>query len=147
MIDSINIKEISEREEKWYQEKENPEEDECFMENQIKFMNFSIGNDMDLNNFLSKKFEGLKEYDNSMENIYEENKYKNNKEIQLNEDINKNEEKENKKKEKGSEEIFEIIKKAWGDKTLKFKKSPFKRLIKPKIFSLEGRILLNICKE
>ena len=147
MIDSINIKEISETEEKWYQEKENPEEDECFMENQIKFMNFSIGNDMDLKNFLSKKFEGLNEYDNSIENIYEENKYKNNKEIQLIEDINKNEEKENKNKEQGSEEIFEIIKKAWGDKTLKFKKSPFKRLIKPKLFSLEGRILLNICKE
>ena len=46
-----------------------------------------------------------------------------------------------------SEEIFEIIKKAWGDKTLKFKKSPFKRLLKPKQFSLDGRILLNLSRE
>ena len=147
MSNNINIRDVPKIEEKWIQENQSPEGDECFEENQIKFVNFSIENDIDLDNFLSQKFEGLNEYDNLIENNYEENKNEENEEIQQIEEMNKNEEKENKKNEHASEEIFEIIKKAWGDKTLKFKKSPFKRLLKPKQFSLDGRILLNLSRE
>jgi len=131
MSSNLDIRDVPKIEEKLIQENQSPEEDECFEENQMKFVNFSIENDIDLDNFLSQKFEGLNEYDNLIENNYEENKYEENEEIQQIEDINKNEEKENRKNKHASEEIFEIIKKAWGDKTLTFKKSPFKRLIKP----------------
>ena len=146
MSNNINIRDVPKIKEKWIQENQSTEGDECFEENQIIFVNFSIENNIDLDNFLSKKFEGLNEYDNLLENNYEENKNEDNEEIQQIEDLNKNEEEENEKIEHASEEIFEIIKKAWGDKTLRFKKSPFKRLIKPKKFSLDGRILLNLNK-
>ena len=57
--------------------------------------------------------------------------------------LNINNKKENNRNNQGLKDILEIIRRAWCDKSLIFKKSPFKRLTKPKKFSLNGRILLN----
>ena len=91
------------------------------------FNKFSYQNDIELETFLSKNLNGLNDFINDNEESQIENK---------NEDSNKIREKE------GLEEILGIIKRAWGDKTFRIKNSPFKRLIKPKKFSLTGRILL-----
>lgn len=111
-----------------FPQKQSLEENELEIE-QFNEFNNSFQNDIKLENFLSQKLNGLNDFiDNNDENI-NENKI---------EDSNQNREKEN---IQGLEEILEIIRRAWGDKTFRIKKSPFKRLIKPKRFSLAGRIL------
>ena len=115
-------------------------ENESFPQNQLpeeneieKFNEFN--NDINFENFLSKKLIELNDFIDNNQETQIQNK---------NEDSNQNIEKE-KEKEKdnnqGLEEILEIIRKAWGDKTYRIKKTPFKRLIKPKKLSLTGRIL------
>ena len=104
--------------------KESLDENELEIEH---FNKFSYQNDIELETFLSKNLNGLNDFINDNEESQIENK---------NEDSNKIREKE------GLEEILGIIKRAWGDKTFRIKNSPFKRLIKPKKFSLTGRILL-----
>ena len=90
--------------------------------------NFLFDKKVDIEKFLSQKFEGLNEIDNFLLNFKEKNN-----EIKEEKKYNKN--------KKGCEEIFEILKKSWYEKSLKFK-SPFKILYKPKKFSLEGRIII-----
>ena len=90
--------------------------------------NFLFDKKVDIEKFLSQKFEGLNEMDNLLVNFKEKNN-----EIK--------EDKKNNKNKKGCEEIFEILKKSWYEQSLKFK-SPFKILYKPKKFSLEGRIII-----
>ena len=105
------------------------DENEPEIEHFSKF-NISFQNDIKLETFLSEKLNGLNDFINNNEESQIENKK---------EDSNKIREKEN---IQGIEEIIEIIRRAWGDKTFRIKNSPFKRLIKPKKFSLTGRILL-----
>ena len=126
MAANIDIKKSIKNEEKSFEEEKMKEEDENIENNDINIGIFSFESDIDLDNFLSKKLDGLKDLDNL------ELDYK---------DKNKNGEQEIKnyqckKKFQGPEEILEILKKVWEEK-----KSPFKRLIKPKHFSLEGKIL------
>ena len=90
--------------------------------------NFLFDKKVDIEKFLSQKFEGLNEIDNLLVNFKEKNN-----EIKEEKKYNKN--------KKGCEEIFEILKKSWYEQSLKFK-SPFKILYKPKKFSLEGRIII-----
>ena len=130
MNSNLNISFINKSENKCFQPKQIIPEEEADEISQVNELNFSFDDDIELESFLSKKFDGLNELNNLLDNV-EENK------------IDQNIEKENNKNINGSEEILEIIKRAWGDKTYRFQNSPFKRLIKPKKFSLEGRILLN----
>ena len=96
---------------------------------------FPFDEHMDLDNFLSKKIDEMVEVDFICD--FEKNENEKEKNIEI--------EKISKKHIKGYEEILGILKKAWGDKNLTFKNSPFKRLIKPKQLSLDGKILLNVC--
>ena len=140
MESDLNISNVNKNEINSFQQKQIDLKDENDEIDLINGFNFSFYNDIELANFLSMKFDGLNELDN-----YEENKNENNKEIlkRAIEDLDPREI-ENNRNNQGQEEILEIIKRAWGDKTYRFKNSPFKRLIKPKKFSLVGRILLNL---
>lgn len=50
---------------------------------------------------------------------------------------------QDKRRKKAIYELLKYYKKANVDKSLKFKLSPFRRLIKPKKIQMNGRILLN----
>ena len=130
MNSNLNISFINKSENKCFQTKQIIPEEETDGIIQDNELNFSFDDDIELESFLSKKFDGLNELNNLLDNV-EENK------------IEQNIEKENNKNIHGSEEILEIIKRAWGDKSYRFQNSPFKRLIKPKKFSLEGRIIIK----
>ena len=139
MKPDLNISIINKNEINSFKQKQIVPEEENDEIDLINGFNFSFYNDIELANFLSMKFEGLNELDN-----YEDNKNENNIILKNTiEDLNQKEI-ENNRTIKGQEEILEIIKRAWGDKTYRFKNSPFKRLIKPKKFSLVGRILLKV---
>jgi len=129
------FKEDCKNEEYSFDEEKSDEINEIFDCEGINSYNFSYDNDMTLENFLSKKIDGLIEvdimYDEFENNKIEEEKKSKNEEI-------------NEKRIQSYKEILGIFKKAWGDKNLKFKNSSFKRFIKPKQLSLEGKILLNI---
>ena len=121
------------------QDKETTKNSESSESDQIKEFNFPFGNDIDLEVFLSKKIDEFNELDNFIDN-YEKNKKEDDNEIkEIVEELEYNERKKQKNKDiKGIKEILEIIRKSH------LKKSPFKRLKKPKKFSLDGRILFNI---
>ena len=136
----------------------NRNENRFFQEEQLKIIdeniekieinddNYSFEKEFDLENFLSKKMEGINEIDNSLEVCDENNNGDNNKIKESNENVDKNKEIENEKNKnaKAPEEIIVILRKALGDKTLRFINSPFKSLLKPKKLSLTGKILLNV---
>ena len=139
MNPDLNISIVNKNEINSFKQKQIVPEEENDEIDLINGFAFSFYNDIELANFLSMKFEGLNELDN-----YEDNKNENNIILKNTiEDLNQKEI-ENNRTIKGQEEILEIIKRAWGDKTYRFKNSPFKRLIKPKKFSLVGRILLKV---
>lgn len=101
----------------------------------------SFDKEINLENFLLTRFEGLNESDN------EECKNDDNGDIkEINDDLYQDKEKENSKSYRASQEIFEIIRKSYSDKANQFKNSPFKRLIVPKKISLSGRILFSTIK-
>ena len=111
-------------------ENESFPQNQSLEENEVEIEQFNeFNNDINLENFLSQKLNTLNDFINNNEESLIENK---------NEDLNQNKEKEN---IKGLEDILEIIRKAWGDKTYRIKKTPFKRLTKPKKISLTGKIL------
>ena len=129
---------------RFFQKEEMKINDESFENNEFYELNDSFESDIDLENFLSKKIEGLYEVDNLLDNSDES---KNEEKIEVEgetENLNNNKEKEDNKRAKALEEIIEIFRKSLGDKTFRFIKSPFKRLLKPKKISLAGRILLNL---
>ena len=111
--------------------------DKYIENNDINFLDISFEKEMDLEYFLSKKIEGLLETDNLTD--YYDKREKESQEILDNKNNTNEKEEENIINKKGSEEIINIFRRAWGDK-----KSPFKRLMKPKKLSLNGRILYNI---
>ena len=121
-----------------YQEKIILVKDDSFESIENKDLNLSLDKNIDLEDFLSKKFDGLLEGENLMDD-YEERNELGGKMTNL----NQNNEKENYRDNQGLKEILEIIRKAWCDKSLVYKNTPFKRLTKPKKFSLSGRILIN----
>lgn len=129
---------------RFFQKEEMKINDESFENNEFYELNDSFESDIDLENFLSKKIEGLYEVDNLLDNS-DESKNEEKKEVEgETENLNNNKEKEDNKRAKALEEIIEIFRKSLGDKTFRFIKSPFKRLLKPKKISLAGRILLNL---
>ena len=102
-----------------------------FENNYINFLDISFEKEIDLENFLSKKLEGLLENDVLTDNGDEK----------VNESIGNLSDKkgkENSINKKGFEELLDIYRRVWKDK-----KSPFKRFVKPKKLSLNGRILDN----
>ena len=130
-----SFKEDCKNEDYSFDEEKSDEINEIFDYEGINSYNFSYDNDMTLEKFLSKKIDGLDEVDF----LYDE--FENN---QIGEGKKSKIEEFNEKHIQSHKEILGIFIKAWGDKNLKFKNSPFKRFIKPKQLSLEGKILLNI---
>ena len=105
--------------------------DKYLENNDINFLDISFEKEMGLDDFLSKKFEGLLENDVLTDNGDEK----------VNESIGNLSDKkgkENSINKKGFEELLDIYRRVWKDK-----KSPFKRFVKPKKLSLNGRILDN----
>ena len=105
--------------------------DKYFENNYINFLDISFEKEIDLENFLSKKLEGLLENDVLTDNGDEQVK-------ESIGNLNDKKGKENSINKKGFEELLNIYRRVWGDK-----KSPFKRFVKPKKLSLNGRILDN----
>ena len=105
--------------------------DKYFENNYINFLDISFEKEIDLENFLSKKLEGLLENDVLTDN--EDEKVK-----ESIGNLNDKKGKENSINKKGFEELLDIYRRVWKDK-----KSPFKRFVKPKKLSLNGRILDN----
>ena len=95
----------------------------------INFLDISFEKEMGLEDFLSKNFEGLLENDVLTDNGVEKVK-------ESIGNLNDKKGKENSINKKGFEELLNIYRRVWGDK-----KSPFKRFVKPKKLSLNGRIL------
>ena len=114
-----------------FQEENISNNDKYLENNDINFLDISFEKEMGLDDFLSKKFEGLLENDVLTDNGDEK----------VNESIGNLSDKkgkENSINKKGFEELLNIYRRAWG-----YKKSPFKRFVKPKKLSLNGRILDN----
>ena len=99
-----------------------------FENNHTNFLDISFEKEMGLEYFLSKKLEGLLEND-VLTDIKDKESIDN---------LSDKKGKENRINKKGFEELLDIYKRVWGDK-----KSPFKRFVKPKKLSLNGRILDN----
>ena len=133
-------------ENRFFQEEQLKIIDENIENIEINDYNYSFEKEIDLENFLSKKMEGINEIDNSLEVCDENNNGDNSKIKKSNENVDKKKEIENEKNTnaKAPEEIIVILRKALGDKTLRFINSPFKSLLKPKKLSLTGKILLNV---
>ena len=135
-------------EDRFFQKDQTKTIEESFENNQLNEFNYSFEKEIDLENFLSKKMEGINEIDNSLENVNENNNGDINeiKGLIENSDKNKEKEKEKNKSNETPEEILIIYRRALGDKNLRFINSPFKSLLKPKKISLKGKILLNQSK-
>ena len=118
-----------------YEENVLKEENDKIEDEAMNKLNRIIGERIDLQNFLNKKLEGFEELEyklNVLKSGYKEDK-------KTQEMI----EKDNNMRKKAIYELLGIYKKANCDKSLKFKMSPFKPLIKPKIIQMNGRVLLN----
>ena len=102
---------------------------------EINKLNILFDETIDLNKFISEKIEGLEglEYNSRIELVCK------NEEEKITEKIDK----KDKRRKKAIYELLNFYKKANCDKSLKFKLSPFKPLIKPKIIEMDKRILLN----
>jgi hypothetical protein len=129
---------------RFFQEEQIKINDESFESTELNEFNYSFEKEIDLENFLSKKMDGLYEVDHPLEDVDVNKNGGNIENKEIIENLDKNAEKEKNKNAKAPEEILVILRKALGDKTLRFINSPFKSLLKPKKFSLTGRILLNI---
>ena len=129
---------------RFFQEEQIKINDESFESTELNEFNYSFEKEIDLENFLSKKMDGLCEVDHPLEDVDVNKNGGNFENKEIIENSYKNAEKEKNKNTKATEEILVILRKALGDKTLRFINSPFKSLLKPKKFSLTGRILLNL---
>ena len=114
---------------------------------QLSDFNFPNGDNIYLENFLSKEFEELNK-ENNLTEKYEEKNCENifeNEEIMedSNKDIKKKKQKQNNKRIEGVIEILGIFGRVWYDRNHQYKYSQFKGLIKPKNVSLIGKVLIN----
>ena len=118
-----------------YKENIRKEENVKIDDEAMNKLNRIIGERKDLRNFLNEKLEGFEELEYKLNKIKPEKK----------EDSKTQEimEKDNNNRKRAIYELLEFYKKANCDKSLKFKMSPFKPLIKPKIIQMKGRVLLN----
>ena len=103
---------------------------------EIEKLNILFDDKIDLDDFISKKIKGFEGLE------FNCNINKNNKNLES-ERIEKDKNKD-KRRQKAIYELLNFYKKANCDKSSKFKLSPFKPLIKPKIIQMNKRILLNI---
>ena len=106
---------------------------------------FSNGDNIYLENFLSKEFEELNKDNNFAEKFEEENNesiYESEKIIEDSDNDIQKKRLKNKRIE-GIIEILGIFGRVWYDKSHQYKYSPFKGLIKPKNVSLKGKVLIN----
>ena len=125
-------------------------EDKTSLEEQLKLKDennliFSNGDNIYLENFLSKEFEELNKNNNFAEKFEEENNesiYENEKIIEDSDNDIQKKKLKNKRIE-GIIEILGIFGRVWYDKSHHYKYSPFKGLIKPKNVSLKGKVLIN----
>ena len=118
-----------------YEENVLKEENDKIEDEAMNKLNRIIGERIDLQNFLNEKLEGFEELEyklNVLKSGYKEDK-------KTQEMIGK----DNNMRKKAIYELLGYYKKANCDKSLKFKMSPFKPLIKPKIIQMNGRVLLN----
>ena len=111
-----------------YEENIQKENREKIYEEILDKLNGLFGEKIELNKIPANLLEGEgnNEIDKKERNNYKENN--------VNED---------KKRKKAIYELLKFYKKANVDKSLKFKLSPFRRLIEPKKIQMDGRILLN----
>ncbi len=124
-INQINIKESKQT-----------ESNKNINREEIEKLNILFDDKIDLHNFISKQLEGFEVLENSI------NKNEYNKKIELKN--NEKDKKEDKRRKNAIYELLNFYKKANCDKSLKFKLSPFKPLIKPKLIQMNKRILLNV---
>ena len=95
-------------------------------------LNNIFGEKIGFHNFSSEKLEDKANHSNNLElDIIEENNHSEKNKI------------EDKRRKEAIYELLNFYKKANCGKSLKFKLSPFKRLIEPKKIKMNGRILLN----
>ena len=118
-----------------YKEKNSKELNGSVNKDEINKLNILFDERIDLNKFISEKIEGLEglEYDSRNDEVDKNEESK----------INDKFDKKDKRRKKAIYELLNFYKKANCDKSLKFKLSPFKPLIKPKIIEMDKRILLN----
>ena len=119
-----------------FEENNQKESNDNLNKEEIEKINILFDDKIDLHNFITAKIEGFEVLeDNNTINEY-------NKKIES-ERIEKDK-REDKKRKKAIYELLNFYKKANCDKSLKFKLSPFKPLMKPKIIQMNKRVLLNI---
>ena len=104
-----------------YEENLKLENDENLFQKVMEQLNKNFGEEIEISNLVSnKKLNEIEKNKNSDSNAIED-----------------------KRRKKAITELLKYYKKANVDKTIKFKLSPFKRLMKPKKIQMNGRILLN----
>ena len=119
-----------------FEENNQKESNDNLNKEEIEKINILFDDKIDLHNFITAKIEGFEVLeDNNTINEY-------NKKIES-ESIEKDK-KEDKRRKKAIYELLNFYKKANCNKSLKFKLSPFKPLMKPKIIQMNKRVLLNI---
>ena len=117
-------------------EKFQKESNDNINKEEIEKLNILFDDRIDLHDFLTEKIEGFEGLEYNC-NINESNKKMESENIEK-------DKKEDKRRKKAIYELLNFYKKANCDKCSKFKLSPFKPLIKPKIIQMNKRILLNI---
>ena len=119
-----------------FEENNQKESNDNLNKEEIEKINILFDDKIDLHNFITAKIEGFEVLeDNNTINEY-------NKKIES-ESIEKDK-KEDKRRKKAIYELLNFYKKANCNKSLKFKLSPFKPLMKPKIIQMNKRVLLNV---
>ena len=119
-----------------FEENNQKESNDNLNKEEIEKINILFDDKIDLHNFITAKIEGFEVLeDNNTINEY-------NKKIES-ESIEKDK-KEDKRRKKAIYELLNFYKKANCNKSLKFKLSPFKPLMKPKIIQMNKRVLVNI---
>ena len=119
-----------------FEENNQKESNDNLNKEEIEKINILFDDKIDLHNFITAKIEGFEVLeDNNTINEY-------NKKIES-ERIEKDK-REDKRRKKAIYELLNFYKKANCNKSLKFKLSPFKPLMKPKIIQMNKRVLLNV---
>ena len=119
-----------------FEENNQKESNDNLNKEEIEKINILFDDKIDLHNFITAKIEGFEVLeDNNTINEY-------NKKIES-ERIEKDK-REDKRRKKAIYELLNFYKKANCNKSLKFKLSPFKPLMKPKLIQMNKRVLLNV---
>ena len=115
-----------------YEENFIKEYDERIFDETMNKLNSLFEEQIDLNNCIKENVDNQERVEDSkIFDKIEKKKSQDNNDIQ------------DKRRKKAIYELLKYYKKANVDKSLKFKLSPFRRLIKPKKIQMNGRILLN----